>query len=183
MKNLAFPRRKRVTESDIGKALSELAGMGCISLYEVDGESYFYFPRWSDHQRIQTKVSKFPAPPTSVIINGDSPSSTVSHGDSPLEARSENTEARSENPNTKRTAFSPPTLADVEAYCKERRNSVDPQRFFDYYSAGGWKDKDGKPVKNWKQKMISVWEKKKEDKHETGQRDYTAAPDGMLLIT
>lgn len=92
VKGLVFPRRKRVNESDIGKALSELAGMGCISLYEVDGESYFCFPRWSDHQRVQTKVSKFPAPTENTEIQCDQRWSTVSHGESPLESRIQNPE-------------------------------------------------------------------------------------------
>ena len=56
-------------------------------------------------------------------------------------------------------SFMPPKLEEVEAYCKERNNYVDAKRFFDYYSAGNWKDKDGKPVKNWKQKMIANWER------------------------
>ena len=55
IKGFVFPRRKRVSESDIEKALAELAGMGCISLYDVDGESYFCFPNWGSHQRIQSK--------------------------------------------------------------------------------------------------------------------------------
>ena len=56
-------------------------------------------------------------------------------------------------------SFMPPKLEEVEAYCRERNNYVDAKRFFDYYSAGNWKDKDGKPVKNWKQKMIANWER------------------------
>lgn len=56
-------------------------------------------------------------------------------------------------------SFMPPKLEEVEAYCRERNNNVDAKRFFDYYSAGNWKDKDGKPVKNWKQKMIANWER------------------------
>lgn len=56
-------------------------------------------------------------------------------------------------------SFMPPKLEEVDAYCKERNNYVDAKRFFDYYSAGNWKDKDGKPVKNWKQKMIANWER------------------------
>ena len=54
--------------------------------------------------------------------------------------------------------FTPPTLEEVRAYCQERGNNVDPERFFDYYEAGGWKDAKGNPVKNWKQKLIT-WEK------------------------
>lgn len=59
----------------------------------------------------------------------------------------------------KRKRFIPPTLEEVQAYCKERNNNVDPKKFFDYYQAGEWKDGKGDPVKNWKQKLIT-WEKK-----------------------
>ena len=59
----------------------------------------------------------------------------------------------------KRKRFVPPTLDEVKAYCKERNNNVDAQRFFDYYEQGGWKDSKGNPVKNWKQKLIT-WENK-----------------------
>lgn len=63
----------------------------------------------------------------------------------------------------KAARFVPPTLEEVRAYCQERGNSIDPQRFFDYYSEGNWKDAKGNPVKNWKQKVIT-WEKKDEGK-------------------
>src|SRR5204863_6314663 len=32
-----------------------------------------------------------------------------------------------------------PTLEDVTAYCRERGNRVNPQRWFDYYVSNGWK--------------------------------------------
>ena len=54
--------------------------------------------------------------------------------------------------------FERPTLDDVKAYCQERSNNVDAQKFFDFYSAANWVDSQGKPVKNWKQKLIT-WEK------------------------
>ena len=56
-------------------------------------------------------------------------------------------------PRTK--SFTPPTLEEVTAYCQQRSNSVDPQKFYDYFSAGEWKDSEGKPVKSWKQKIIT----------------------------
>ena len=89
LKGFVFPRRKRVSESDIEKALAELAGMGCILLYTVDGESYFCFPRWGDHQRIQTKKSKFPAPEDATEIHGESRWKTEDGGDAPPESESE----------------------------------------------------------------------------------------------
>ena len=59
--------------------------------------------------------------------------------------------------NTKRKAFVPPTLEDIEDYCRERNNHVDPKKFYDYFSASDWIDGKGNPVRNWKQKVIT-WE-------------------------
>lgn len=56
--------------------------------------------------------------------------------------------------------FKPPTLSEIEEYCKERNNNVNAKRFFDYYETANWKDSKGTPVKNWKQKMIANWESK-----------------------
>jgi hypothetical protein len=58
---------------------------------------------------------------------------------------------------TKRKPFVPPTLEEVDAYCKERKNNVDPKKFFDYFNASDWVDSNGKDVRNWKQKVIT-WE-------------------------
>ena len=53
-----------------------------------------------------------------------------------------------------------PTIQDVIDYCNERNNNVDPQEWFDYYSANGWKV--GKnPMKDWKA-CIRYWERKKQ---------------------
>lgn len=65
--------------------------------------------------------------------------------------------------------FKKPTLEEVEAYCKERNNTIDAKRFFDYYETDNWKD-----VKNWKKKLIT-WEmhqpKTKEEKKRDKQRE------------
>lgn len=62
LKGFVFPRRKEVREQDIEKGLDALERNGSIRRYRVAGESYFCFPNWGNHQRIQTKQSKFPAP-------------------------------------------------------------------------------------------------------------------------
>ena len=59
--------------------------------------------------------------------------------------------------NSKERKFTPPTLQEVQSYCQERNNNVDPKTFFDYYSSNEWKDSKGNQVKNWKQKLIT-WE-------------------------
>ena len=58
----------------------------------------------------------------------------------------------------KRKRFTPPTLEEVRAYCEERHNTVDPQRFIDYYTANGWVQGKGKPVKDWKA-CVRTWER------------------------
>lgn len=53
--------------------------------------------------------------------------------------------------------FSKPTIEEVQAYCKERRNSVDAERFISFYESKGWKV--GKnPMKDWKA-AIRTWER------------------------
>lgn len=55
--------------------------------------------------------------------------------------------------------FVAPSLADVNAYIAEKGLIVNGQVFLDYFTAGNWKDSEGKPVKNWKQKLIS-WDER-----------------------
>lgn len=53
--------------------------------------------------------------------------------------------------------FKKPSLEEIEDYCKERNNDVNAKKFYEYYEVNNWKDRDGKQVKNWKQKVIT-WE-------------------------
>ncbi len=48
-----------------------------------------------------------------------------------------------------------PTLDDVKEYARSRDRLDLATAFFEYYEAGKWHDKDGKPVKCWKQKFIT----------------------------
>lgn len=57
-----------------------------------------------------------------------------------------------------RTRFVPPTVEEVKAYCSERKNTVDAERFFDFYSANGWKQGRGKPIVDWKA-AVRTWER------------------------
>lgn len=57
----------------------------------------------------------------------------------------------------KRKRFIAPTREEVQAYCEERKNNVDPQHFIDYYTSNGWKV--GKnPMKDWKS-AVRTWER------------------------
>ena len=61
-------------------------------------------------------------------------------------------------PPTRAKRFVPPTVDDVREYCEERGNSVDPQRFVDYYSSNGWMVGKNK-MKDWKA-AVRTWEAK-----------------------
>ena len=109
IKGHIFPLRDRITVKDISGALHGLAAKGCISLYEIDGRSYFWFPSWAKHQRIRDAKPKFPAPPSEDIsfktensgscqlsaVRGDSPqsaaliqSNTIQYNPNPIQSNS-----------------------------------------------------------------------------------------------
>lgn len=54
--------------------------------------------------------------------------------------------------------FAPPTFEEVQAYCNERKNNIDPQYFIDYYAKGGWVLKNGHKMVDWKA-AVRTWEK------------------------
>lgn len=159
VKCLAFPRRKGITEKQLADALHVLANTGMVNLYEVDGEPYFYFPKWGEHQRVRTKVSKYPDPEGENAVAadcGELPQIAADCGLNP-ESRIQNTESRIQKKKEKKA---PPTREEVREYARSRESSVDPDRFYDFYTADperAWVDSNGKPVNNWKQKFIT-WE-------------------------
>ena len=52
--------------------------------------------------------------------------------------------------------FAPPTLEQVQAYCRQRGNGVDPRRFLDYYASNGWRVGPN-PMRDW-QAAVRGWE-------------------------
>ena len=66
-------------------------------------------------------------------------------------------EPKQERGKTRTRAFTPPTIEEIAEYCQTRGNGISAERFFDHYSANGWKV--GKsPMKDWKA-AVRNWEK------------------------
>ena len=63
---------------------------------------------------------------------------------------------KNKNSNTA-SRFTPPSLDEVRAYCEERGNNVDPERFIDFYESKGWMIGKNK-MKDWKA-AVRTWEK------------------------
>lgn len=65
-----------------------------------------------------------------------------------------------------RKVFSKPTFEQVAEYCRERSNSIDPQKFIDYYTANGWRVGRGTmcdwkaAVRNWETSQLASPKKK-----------------------
>ena len=80
--------------------------------------------------------------------------------------------------------FTPPTIEDVRAYCLERRNNVNPERFIDFYASKGWKV-GNQPMKDWRA-CVRTWEQrdrepaKKVIAQNFPQRDYSEVDRLML---
>ena len=54
--------------------------------------------------------------------------------------------------------FTPPTIAEIEAYCRERGNGISGALFYEFYSARDWQ-MGSQPMKNWKAAVHS-WEQR-----------------------
>ena len=64
----------------------------------------------------------------------------------------------------KRKRFIPPTIDQVRAYCEERKNDVDPEKFINFYTSKGWMIGKNK-MKDW-QAAVRNWERLNKQLHE-----------------
>ena len=107
----------------------------------------------------QDKVSNvdFQTPITSTTPIGNSISNSNKEIDNDKEEDLITKLEKEELAKTKTKRFTPPTLEEVKAYCLERRNGIDPQRFISSYQSKGWMV--GKsPMKDWKA-AVRTWER------------------------
>ena len=82
--------------------------------------------------------------------------------------------------------FVKPTVEEVAAYCKERKNNVDPEAFVAFYESKGWKV-GAQPMKSWKACIIT-WEKRDEKPQQKKtviaqqyeQRDYSGVQEQLM---
>ena len=65
-------------------------------------------------------------------------------------------------------SFVKPTIIDIKEYCKERKNNVDAETFFDFYESKDWLIGKNK-MKNWKA-SVRNWEKSRNNKNNTNDR-------------
>ena len=71
-----------------------------------------------------------------------------------------------------RKKFIPPTIEEVKAYCKERKNDVDAEKFIAHYKSNGWYVGKVK-MRDWKSAVIT-WEKNSYDKKKPAEQPKTS---------
>lgn len=91
------------------------------------------------------------------LPSGDNVPTNV-HENVPIDNRDKRIE-KDKRDRERKKIFVPPTLEEVKAYIAEKGYHVDGDFFWNYYDKGEWKRKDGTPVLNWKQTLVT-WEKK-----------------------
>lgn len=75
-----------------------------------------------------------------------------------------------------RTHFTPPTLDDVTAYCRERNNNIDPQHFLDYYQRQNWRLANGVHMADWKA-AVRTWERRDKEQQQKQAERWGNDPD------
>ena len=129
----------------------------------LTGNERFVFPVFKaqideDIRVYETKVSNGSnggRPP----VNNRKPNETENNRTEPEKTETAKKEERRKKKEDKRDSigrFIPPTIEQVIEYCRERNNGVNPVKWFNYYTANGWKV--GKnPMKDWKA-AVRTWE-------------------------
>ena len=125
----------------------------------------------SETSGFETENHRFPKSKSTVTVT-DTVTDTVTVTETGTDIGGETAENPPPAPaSSGKKKFIPPTLDEVAAYCNERRNNVDPSMFIDFYTANGWTQGHGKPIKDWKA-CVRTWEQRR--KHE--QQPKTRSP-------
>lgn len=80
----------------------------------------------------------------------------------PLNNEMKRNEIKKKGIKKKADAFRPPQLSEIEAYCRDRGNSVDSEKFYNFYQSKGWMVGKNK-MKDWKA-AVRTWEKEDKSK-------------------
>ena len=107
---------------------------------------------WGQYQQSEQQIEQ--------QVNNDRTTSEQRVNNDRTHLKNDNNERMKEEKNIGAPAkpkFTPPSLLDIQTYCTERKNNIDPGHFFDYNEARGWMIGKNK-MKDWKA-AIRTWEK------------------------
>lgn len=131
------------SESKVSKSISKLIELGYLYLQAFDGRQRELKSRLTSSTKQDSKLCEAETQTIPQI----------------------NTKKNTKN-NTSIQRFVPPTVEEVRAYCSERQNTVDAQRFVDYYTSNGWLVGRNK-MKDWRA-AVRTWERNASSRQQQG---------------
>lgn len=151
-------------EVDFSRVLHALGTRDFVQKYTVNGVDYGVILGFTKHQVVNNKErpSEIPNPPeinelTRETRDSDASSTREVRVTQGREGKGKDIGASEEAPKTPPAKrFKPPTLEQVQTYCDERGNSINPRKFLDHYEANGWMRGKSK-IKDWKA-CVRTWE-------------------------
>lgn len=126
------------SQSKVSSAISKLKKLGYIRVKSFDGRKRFLKSCMSFSVGQTTKKEKSAYQNLEEIVLEDSTSKNTS---------------RDSMAKPKSRRFVPPTLDEAKDYAEKMSYSIDVEHFIDYYTANGWVQGRGKPIKDWKAAM------------------------------
>ena len=156
-------------KDSVMNTLTELEQFGYLKrtrLFDDKGRYAGYDYDIFENPKLEYPYSAFP---DTEIPNAENPAQLKTKGSSTNKSNTDKSITKRPKTYFKKD-FVPPTLEEVQTYCKSRNNNVDAQKFFDYFTASDWVDAKGNKVRNWKQKVIT-WESYGSKDNGTGKTD------------
>lgn len=108
----------------------------------------------------EAKPNQNPPTYTNTITNTKTETNTNTNTNTMCVSPLETSEEAAAKPQHTQKRFEKPSLVDIKAYCQERNNSVDPEKFFDFYESKGWMIGKNR-MKDWKS-AVRNWERKEQ---------------------
>ena len=152
-----------MSESKIYRALKNLEENGLIEINDFN-ESRYKRPSWytltekalklyNDKDLFQNETSTFQNEISSITDN---------------KQQIVNTDNKQQIKETAKR-FTIPTLEEIQDYCNERQNKINPEYFLDYYTARDWKFNNGGKMKDWKA-TIRNWERLEKNREQQNKK-------------
>ena len=152
-----------MSESKIYRALKNLEENGLIEISDFN-ENRYKRPSWytltekalklyNDKDLFQNETSTFQNEISSITDN---------------KQQIENTDNKQQIKETAKR-FTIPTLEEIQNYCNERQNKINPEYFLDYYTARDWKFNNGGKMKDWKA-TIRNWERLEKNREQQNKK-------------
>ena len=158
-----------ITRHQVGtveKALQIFQEMGLIevldngAIYMLDIQKYIgQSSTEADRPRVYYNKIKQEQKPCKISCKKSTPEIEIELRDRDKDIdNKEKNNIKKESAGAHNKKFVKPTVEEVKEYCQERKNSVDANRFVDYYEANGWKV-GRNSMKDWKA-AVRTWERR-----------------------